>query len=137
MYIVVSKLRTQIGGTENVSWTAAFFPVAGQYNIYHTYRANKTIFTISSGGVSYGGDTKSAKYTYITRPFNSINIMFTISDITRDDAGYYNSGISAEAAWSGGGVVLIVLGMLSLCCFNYFVFILIWMYLNIRNTNPS
>uniref|UniRef100_A0A8W8LT85 Ig-like domain-containing protein n=1 Tax=Magallana gigas TaxID=29159 RepID=A0A8W8LT85_MAGGI len=34
--------------------------------------------------------------------------MFEIRYITLDDAGYYNGGMTAEAAWSGGGVVLIV-----------------------------
>ena len=33
-----------------------------------------------------------------------------IRDITLDDAGYYAGGPKAENAWSGGGVVLIVLG---------------------------
>uniref|UniRef100_K1QWP4 Uncharacterized protein n=1 Tax=Magallana gigas TaxID=29159 RepID=K1QWP4_MAGGI len=61
-----------------------------------------------SNGVSYGGNNQSTKYTYLTRPFTSINIMFEIRDITLDDAGYYNGGSSAEAAWSGGGVVLVV-----------------------------
>ena len=33
-----------------------------------------------------------------------------IRNITVDDAGYYAGGTKAENAWSGGGVVLIVLG---------------------------
>lgn len=115
MYILVTKAKTQTGGTVNLSWTAAFFPKSGAYNVYHTYTENRTIFSISSNGVRYGGDTKSAKYTYITRPFDSTNIMFEISNITLGDSGYYNSGISSEAAWSGGGAVLIVKGKLFLC----------------------
>lgn len=98
-----------------MSWTEAFFPRAGQYNVYQTYRENRTIFRISSSGVSYVGKTQSAKYTYITRPFDSLNIMFEITEITLDDAGYYKGGVTEEAAWSGGGVVLIVSGKLSLC----------------------
>ena len=99
----------------DLSWTAAYFPSAGQYNAYHTYRENRTIFGVSSSRVSYGGYNQSTKYTYLTRPYNSTNIMFEIRDITLDDAGYYNGGSNDEAAWSGGGVVLIVHSELSLC----------------------
>lgn len=68
--------------------------------------------SISSRGVSYGPgeDTQTTKYTYTSRLFDSTNIVFEIKDITLYDAGYYNSGTSDEAAWSGGGVVLIVSG---------------------------
>eukprot|EP00105_Crassostrea_gigas_P006932 XP_011421012.1 PREDICTED: uncharacterized protein LOC105323640 [Crassostrea gigas] len=104
----VFKIKTKVGHTVNLSWTAAYFPSAGQYNAYHTYRENRTIFSVRSSGVSYGGYDQSTKYTYLTRPFASINIMFAIRDITLDDAGYYNGGTLAEAAWSGGGVILIV-----------------------------
>uniref|UniRef100_A0A8W8MRY2 Ig-like domain-containing protein n=1 Tax=Magallana gigas TaxID=29159 RepID=A0A8W8MRY2_MAGGI len=106
----VSKVKTQIGETVNLSWTALFFPLAGQYFAYHTYRENRTIFSVRSNGVRYGIYNQSTKYTYLTRPFNSTNIMFEIKDITLDDAGYYNGGTGAGAAWSGGGVVLIVKG---------------------------
>uniref|UniRef100_A0A8W8P7N7 Uncharacterized protein n=1 Tax=Magallana gigas TaxID=29159 RepID=A0A8W8P7N7_MAGGI len=104
----VFKIKTKVGDIVNLSWTAPFFPVAGQYNVYHTYSENRTIFRVRSSGVNYEGNNQSTKYTYLTRPFTSISIMFSISDITLDDAGYYNGGMSAEAAWSGGGVVLIV-----------------------------
>uniref|UniRef100_K1QMP1 Uncharacterized protein n=1 Tax=Magallana gigas TaxID=29159 RepID=K1QMP1_MAGGI len=102
--LMLSKIMTKIGDTVNLSWAAPFFPVAGQYLVYHTYRENRTIFSIRSNGVSYGGNNQSAKYTYLTTPFYSTNIMFEIRDITLDDAGYYNGGISGEAAWSGGVV---------------------------------
>ncbi|XP_065931361.1 uncharacterized protein [Magallana gigas] len=104
----VFKIKTKVGDTVNLSWTASFFPVAGQYNVYHTYSENTTIFSIRSNGVSYGESNQSTKYTYLTRPLTSTNIMFEIRDITLDDAGYYNGGVFAEAAWTGGGVVLIV-----------------------------
>lgn len=98
----------------NLSWTAAFFPSPGQYNVYHTDRENKTVFSISSNRVSYGGGTKSIKYTYLTRPVDSTYIMFEIRDITLENAGYYNAGTSPDAASSGGGVVLIVRGKMCL-----------------------
>nr|XP_034322748.1 carcinoembryonic antigen-related cell adhesion molecule 5 [Crassostrea gigas] len=104
----VFKVKTKVGDTVNLSWTAPFFPVAGRYLVYHTYRENRTIFSVRSSGVSYGGYNQSTKYTYLTRPFASTNIMFKIRNITLDDAGYYNGGSWAGSAWSGGGVVLIV-----------------------------
>uniref|UniRef100_A0A8W8P7P3 Ig-like domain-containing protein n=1 Tax=Magallana gigas TaxID=29159 RepID=A0A8W8P7P3_MAGGI len=104
----VFKIKIKVGDTVNLSWTAPFFPVAGLYIVYHTYRENRTVFRIESSGVSYGGYNQSSKYTYLTRPDNSTNIMFEIRDITLVDAGYYNGGSNDEAAWSGGGVVLIV-----------------------------
>eukprot|EP00105_Crassostrea_gigas_P018957 XP_011437252.1 PREDICTED: uncharacterized protein LOC105335170 isoform X2 [Crassostrea gigas] len=104
----VFKIKIKVGDTVNLSWTAPFFPVAGLYIVYHTYRENITVFRIESSGVSYGGYNQSSKYTYLTRPCNSTNIMFEIRNITMDDAGYYNGGSNDEAAWSGGGVVLIV-----------------------------
>uniref|UniRef100_A0A8W8J2A4 Ig-like domain-containing protein n=1 Tax=Magallana gigas TaxID=29159 RepID=A0A8W8J2A4_MAGGI len=89
-------------------WTAASFPSTGQYHVYHTYKENRTILSVSSSGVNFGDKTQTSKYAYTSRPFNSTNIVFEIRDITLNDAGYYNGGMSADAAWAGGGVVLIV-----------------------------
>lgn len=111
-YVLVSKARIQIGDPVNISWTAAFFPITGQYNVYHTYKVKKTIFQLQNGGILYGGHNVSNKYRYITRPYNSVNISFEIIHTTVDDAGYYAGGPTADSAWSGGGVVLIVSGQL-------------------------
>lgn len=110
--IVVTKSKTQIGDTVNISLTAAFFPVSGQYKVYHSYGESKDIFNIGKSKVSYGNETISTKYTYLTRPFNSTDIKFEVRDITLEDAGYYNDGAMAEAAYGEGGVVLIVLSKL-------------------------
>lgn len=70
------------------------------------------IIQISSTAVRYQGQqTQSSKYVYLSKPHNSLHISFEIRNITLDDAGYYNSGVSTENAQSGGGVVLIVYGM--------------------------
>uniref|UniRef100_A0A8W8J2B0 Ig-like domain-containing protein n=1 Tax=Magallana gigas TaxID=29159 RepID=A0A8W8J2B0_MAGGI len=104
----LSKVKAQIGGSAIIRWTASSFPSTGQYLIYHRYKENRTILSINSSGVNYGEDTQTTKYAYTSRPFSSTNIVFEIRDITLDDAGYYNGGLSADAAWAGGGVVLIV-----------------------------
>lgn len=103
----VSKVKSQIGGRKNISWTAAFFPFT-RYNIYHINKENRTASIMQ---VNHEGATLSPKYSYLTRPFNSTNIMFEIRNITLDDAGYYYGGIFFNGAGFGGGVILIVSGI--------------------------
>ncbi|XP_052710525.1 uncharacterized protein LOC128184925 [Crassostrea angulata] len=102
----VSKVKSQIGGKKNISWTAAFFPIT-KYNIYHINKENRTASIMH---VYHEGAKLSPKYSYLTRPFNSTNILFEIRNITLDDAGYYNGGTNFHDARFGGGVLLIVSG---------------------------
>nr|XP_022306473.1 uncharacterized protein LOC111112896 [Crassostrea virginica] len=101
----VSKVESDVGDSVIISWTAPFFPLTGVYNIYHTDKVNKSIILVTSSGATF---INQSKYEYHSRPFTSTKINFNVRDTTRDDAGYYNGGVSPEAAWSGGGVVLIV-----------------------------
>ena len=105
---LVSKIIKNQGDSVEISWTAPFFPRAGAYNIYHTNDENKSISVVhvTSNKVT----TDYRKYDYLSQPLNSTNIAFMIRDITLDDAGYYAGGTWFGAAWSGGGVVLTVLG---------------------------
>ena len=102
----VSKIESKEGDSVTISWTAPFFPQAGVYTIYHPNKANRSIIQVTSNTVT----TQNSKYEYLSQPFNSTNITFMLRNITLDDAGYYAGGFGTEAAWSGGGVVLIVLG---------------------------
>nr|XP_022305656.1 uncharacterized protein LOC111112450 [Crassostrea virginica]XP_022305657.1 uncharacterized protein LOC111112450 [Crassostrea virginica]XP_022305658.1 uncharacterized protein LOC111112450 [Crassostrea virginica]XP_022305660.1 uncharacterized protein LOC111112450 [Crassostrea virginica] len=104
----VSKINKTVGDSVEISWTAPYFPRAGLYYIYHTNDENKSIpiISVTSNKVT----TQNKKYEYLSQPLFSTNITFMIRDITLDDAGYYAGGYKAEDAWSGGGVVLIVLG---------------------------
>ena len=97
-----------MGDSVEISWTAPFFPRAGDYYIYHTNDKNKSIriMHVTSNNVT----TENRKYEYLSQPLYSTNITFMVRNITQDDAGYYAGGTFAEAAISGGGVVLIVLG---------------------------
>ena len=97
-----------MGDSVEISWTAPYFPRAGHYNIYHTNEQNKRIpiISVTSNKVT----TQNKNYEYLSQPLYSTNITFMIRDITLDDAGYYAGGYKAEDAWSGSGVVLIVLG---------------------------
>lgn len=131
----VVKVKSRIGGSAFVSWIAAFFPTNGFYSIFYARSNNKYnvdfekmnqssqqssmvgIIKIQDGQVKYGDAEISTKYSYVTKPYNSTNIMFEIRDISRNDAGYYNGGVGADAARSSGGVVLIVLGKQILCIF--------------------
>nr|XP_022304398.1 uncharacterized protein LOC111111611 isoform X2 [Crassostrea virginica] len=100
----VSKVESNVGDSVNISWTAPFFPRAGEYTVYHTGNVNRSIISVNSSGATF----VETKYEYHSRPFDSTYINFNVRDTTRDDAGYYNGGVSPDAAWSGGGVVLIV-----------------------------
>ena len=106
IFVAVSKVESNVGDSVNISWTAPFFPRAGAYTVYHTGNVNRSIIVVTSSGATFD----QTKYEYQSRPFDSTNINFTIKDVSRTDAGYYNGGLSPEAAWSGGGVVLIVHG---------------------------
>ena len=99
-----------MGDSVEISWTAPFFPRAGHYNIYHTNKENISIIQVTFNNVT----TRNSKYEYLSQPLNSTNITFMIRNITLDDAGYYAGGIAPASAWSGGGVVLIVLGEFTL-----------------------
>nr|XP_022304465.1 uncharacterized protein LOC111111660 [Crassostrea virginica] len=104
----VSKIIKNQWDSVEISWTAPFFPRAGSYYIYHTNEENNSIpiIVVTSNKVT----TQNRKYDYLSQPLTSTNITFMIRDITLDDAGYYAGGTEAAGAWSGGGVVLIVLG---------------------------
>nr|XP_022304826.1 uncharacterized protein LOC111111928 [Crassostrea virginica] len=102
----VSKIESKEGDNATISWTAPYFPQAGIYTIYHTNKANRSFIQVTSKNVT----TQNKKCEYLSQPLNSTNITFMIRDITLDDAGYYAGGLMAESAWSGGGVVLIILG---------------------------
>lgn len=110
-FFAVSQVKTQIGDNANITWKAPFFPSSGQYIFYHTYQVNRSIFAIRNSEVHYKKiDRQSPKYQYLTRPLESTNIAFMIRNTTLEDSGYYAGGVSSDAAWMGGGVVLIVLG---------------------------
>ncbi|XP_056003704.1 carcinoembryonic antigen-related cell adhesion molecule 1-like [Ostrea edulis] len=93
---------------KNLTWTADFFPRSGQYHIYHFYGdKDKTVIQVRDDSAT---SIDPVKYTYHTRPYNSINIVFEVKNITLKDAGYYGGGTSQIAARSGSGVVLVVKG---------------------------
>ena len=108
-----------MGDSVEISWTTPFFPRSGDYYIYHTNEENKSIpvIYVTSNKVR----AQNRKYEYLSQPLTSTNITFMIRDITLGDAGYYAGGTWFGAAWSGGGVVLIVLGesTLGLLYFNF------------------
>ena len=131
----VSKIRKTVGDSVEISWTSPFFPRAGAYNIYHTNEKNKSIpiIRVTTKEVS----TQNRKYEYLSKPITSTNIKFMIRNITLDDAGYYAGGTKAGDAWSGGGVVLIVLGKSSIglllivafltsCLIIFYFFLILW-----------
>ena len=123
LLFLVSKVIKKKEDSVEISWTAPFFPIAGEYSIYHTSDENKSIsiINVKSNNVT----TENKKYNYLSQPLNPTNITFRIRGITLDDAGYYAGGTTAKDAWSGGGVVLIVLGrstLTLLLLLTFFIF---------------
>lgn len=97
------KVKVQNGKSANLSWVAPFFPSAREY----------TVYLKGNGILNIDGKTgpvESDKYKYLTKPYNSTNIMLEVKNVTLGDAGYFNGGADTKAATSGGGVVLIVYG---------------------------
>lgn len=95
-----------------IEWTVPFFPRIGEYYVFHIYEKNNAIIRVDKDGVFYQGKSQSStKYTYLSKPLDSIDISLEIRNITLDDAGYYNSGTTLAQAQAGGGVVSIVYGM--------------------------
>lgn len=99
------KEKVRKGESANLSWVVPYFPLAG-YHIYHTVKNSNVILRVNHNGPQ----ESDIKYKYLTRPYNSTNVMFEIKDVTLDDAGYYNGGETLDKARSCGGVVLIVNG---------------------------
>ncbi|XP_052715016.1 uncharacterized protein LOC128188166 [Crassostrea angulata] len=100
----VLKVKVQNGKSANLSWVAPYFPIAKGYTVYHKDNTTKEILKIDGKD----GPGESDKYKYLTKPYNSTNIMLEVKDVTLGDAGYFNGGADEKAATSGGGVVLIV-----------------------------
>lgn len=99
------KVKVQNGKSAILSWVAPYFPIAKGYTVYHKDNTTKEILKIDGKD----GPGESDKYKYLTKPYNSTNIMLEVKDVTLGDAGYFNGG-DEKAATSGGGVVLIVYG---------------------------
>lgn len=99
------KEKVRKGESANLSWVVPYFPHGG-YHIYHTVKNSTEILTVNHNEAR----ESDIKYKYLTRPYNSTNVMFEIKDVTLDDAGYYNGGETLDEARSCGGVVLIVNG---------------------------
>lgn len=105
-HFVVLKVKVQNGKSANLSWVAPFFPSAQGYTVYLKGNTTKVILKIDGKT----GPGESDKYKYLTKPYNSTNIMLEVKNVTLGDAGYFNGGADTKAATSGGGVVLIVYG---------------------------
>ncbi|XP_078327357.1 uncharacterized protein LOC111116097 isoform X2 [Crassostrea virginica] len=101
----VQKKISQTGQSITLSWSAAFFPSAGVYTIYHTNIVNRSIIDVTSSGVT---KMQKEKYEYHSYPYNSTDISFEIKNVSLEDAGYYAGGATSKAAWLEGGILLIV-----------------------------
>lgn len=110
IYVYISSAVTQfkkkIGETVNVTLEASKF-LAGGNNIYHKNIRNKIIQKGSNIRKEQPTDDRN-----LSIPYYSNIVMLEIRNVSPEDAGYYNSGWSTNAAMLGGGAILIVLGMI-------------------------
>ena len=106
-FLSVQKTFSQAGQSVNLSWSTAFFPSAGVYTIYHTNIVNRSVIELTSNGVT---KMQKEKYEYHSYPYNSTHISFEIKNVSLEDAGYYAGGVTSEAAWLEGGIILIING---------------------------
>ncbi|XP_062612072.1 uncharacterized protein LOC134273867 [Saccostrea cucullata] len=103
----VTTVISNEGNSKNISWTAGYFPMSGFYYIFHEY--NGSVSRIIE--IANANPQPNKKYAYHSKPFNSVNILFEVRDITTGDAGYYVGSPTEADAWEGErGVVLIVSG---------------------------
>lgn len=109
IFCSVKKFKKNVGESIQISWSTAYFPIAGAYEIYHrSANVTRRIIEVTSTHVHV---RNTQKYKYTSQP-NSTSISFEIMNITLGDAGYYTGGEKSDAACSGGGIVVIVLGKL-------------------------
>ncbi|XP_062611781.1 uncharacterized protein LOC134273614, partial [Saccostrea cucullata] len=110
--IAVNTVHSMEGESKNISMTADYFPRSGFYFIFHEYNGSVSAI-IQIGNVI---QMKTKKYIYHSRPFNSVNILFEVRNITLEDAGYYFGSPSQirdtvwRNSWTERGVVLTVSG---------------------------
>ncbi|XP_061170397.1 uncharacterized protein LOC133179720 [Saccostrea echinata] len=95
----VSLVDANIGESKFISWIAGSFPQSG---VYHIYKDAENIIIVKNEHLP------NSKYYYHSRPYNSTNITFEVTNITSIDAGFYAGGPSKVDAGSDGGVVLVV-----------------------------
>jgi hypothetical protein len=107
---LVSRIDSQEGESKNLTWTASFFPRAGDYKIFHIDGNKNTCMLMIRVQNDGAIPIDPVKYVYHTRPYNSTDIQFEVKNIVLTDAGQYRGGITETAARSGEGVILVVKG---------------------------
>lgn len=102
----VIEFKRKIGETVNITWGATTI-VAG-YNVYHKNASDK-IIQKDSNAVNIERK-QSTNDRNLMSSYDSV-VMLEIRNVTLEDAGYYNGGSSEISVTSGGGAILVVLGM--------------------------
>lgn len=108
----VIQFKGKKGETFNITWETSSILASGVFHVYHknvnntvNELLNWTILNISKEHPIEESNVSS--YAYKT-------VNLEIRNVTPEDAGYYQGGPSTSAVMSGGGAILIVLGMIFL-----------------------
>lgn len=108
----VIQFKRKKGETLNITWETSSIPASGDFHVYHK-NVNDTINELFNWTILNIRKEHPTEESNISA-YDSKIVNLEIRNLTRDDAGYYQGGWSTNAVMSGGGAILIVLGMIFL-----------------------
>lgn len=108
----VIQCKRKKGETFNITWETSSIPVSGGFDVYHK-NVNNTINKLVNWTIPNKRRERPTEESNISS-YDSNIVNLEIRNVTPEDAGYYQGGPSTSAVMSGGGAILIVLGMIFL-----------------------
>lgn len=103
----VIQFKRKKGETFNITWETSSIPVSGGFDVYYK-NVNNTINKL------FNWTILNIRRESNISSYDSKIVNLEIRNVTPEDAGYYQGGPSTSAVMSGGGAILIVLGMIFL-----------------------
>lgn len=106
----VIQFKKKKGETFNITWETSSIPVSGGFDVYYK-NVNNTINKLFNWTILNIRREHPTEESNISS-YDSNIVNLEIRNVTPEDAGYYQGGPSTSAVMSGGGAILIVLGMI-------------------------
>lgn len=103
----VIQSKRKKGETFNITWETSSIPVSGGFDVYYK-NVNNTINKL------FNWTILNIRRESNISSYDSKIVNLEIRNVTPEDAGYYQGGPSTSDVMSGGGAILIVLGMIFL-----------------------
>lgn len=105
----VIQFKGKKGETFNITWETSSIPVSGGFDVYYK-NVNNTINKLFNWTLLNIREHPTEESNISSYDSKIVNL--EIRNVTPEDAGYYQGGPSTSAVMSGGGAILIVLGMI-------------------------